>query len=140
MFEQYLEHLGNRVTELDKKHNRHSPRFVGYDMYPQFQSNRGWSSQTVDDRIYISYGDFWVSQETYKFISCAPKHILTLSSCIYIIGIYAEVSTFSITLGQTKLDIDKNSANINYILYPGEGYEIETDTPFTIEINYRELL
>lgn len=140
MFEQYLEHLGNRVVELDKKTNRHSKRFIGEDMYPQFQTHRGWDSQTVNDRIYIRYGDFWASQETYKFISVSHSHILTLSSCIYIIGIHASVSAFRIKLGQSELDICENDGNINYILYPGEGYEVYSDKPLTIEIIYRELL
>ncbi len=146
MYEQYLTNLGNTIERIDRKTNRHSTRFVGQDMYPQFQTGNGWQSQSVDGRIYILVGDLWCSQETYKFISTAKSHVLTLSSMICIVGVSLQVPTFNNTtliLGQAILDLSNNvgyDIDINQILYPGEGYSVLADSDLTIEITYRELL
>ena len=144
MIEDYIVLLSDRIYALDKKHPKHSKRFIGHDMYPQVGSGGSWSKQDVNGQTYIHWGELWVSEQRHKFISPSSKQVLTLSSCFYIESVYIDIPTFVLRLGQIELDIHNKKGydvDINAILYPGEGYEVITHRDeLIIEINYRELL
>lgn len=144
MIEDYIVLLSDRIYSLDKKHTKHSKRFIGHDMYPQVGSGGSWHKQDVNGQTYVHWGELWVSEQRHKVISQSFKQVLTLSSCIYIESVSIDIPTFLLRLGQIELDINNKSGydvDINAILYPGEGYEIITQRDeLIIEINYRELL
>lgn len=136
MYESFLLKLDQEVNGLKKKNYRNSPRFIGEDMYPQFNTCGSWRTQVFDNRVYFKSGDLWLSQDIFRIFTDSTTGIFSISKMFYIESITVS-SSCRLRIADTTLDID-NKNDYHIIVYPYDDYELEKDV--YIEFMMRELL
>jgi predicted S18 family serine protease len=135
MYENFLISLDKKVDNVRKYNNLHSSRFLGEDMYPQVANGGSWKSQSYDDRIYLHFGELWVSQDVFRIVS-NTSGIFSISTMMYIESIYSS-QPCRLRISDTILELN-NEIDYNLVVYPFDDFE-SLDSVY-VEFITREIL
>lgn len=137
MYENFLIKLDQKVNAYSKKNNRHSSRFIGEDMYPQFATGGSWKTQHVNGNIYTKCGDIWLNTTSYRILNNSRFGIFSINKVLYIESITVSSPTI-IRIADTLLDVSPEN-EYNLIVFPMDDYEVFEDDIY-VEFILRELL